>query len=198
MFKKYLSAIVMGVLLLQSFPASADQWNRHSRGRERGFVARRLGPGYRSILWRGHSYLYDGGLFYRYSPVGYIIVEPPLGALVPALPYGYRTVTVEHKPYYFYEDTYYTVAPGGYVVAPPPVALPAQPAYVQEKTVNPAAPRIEQRSDIDTYEIHIPNVDGSYTLVELKKVEKGFVGPQGEFYPEHPTVEKLKVLYGKK
>ena len=25
----------------------------------------------------------------------------------------------------------------------------------------------------------------------------GFVGPQGEYYPGHPTVEQLKILYGK-
>jgi hypothetical protein len=33
--------------------------------------------------------------------------------------------------------------------------------------------------------------------VKLKKTDAGFIGPQGEFYPKHPTIEKLKILYGK-
>ena len=88
------------------------------------------------------------------------------------------------------EDTYYAAAPSGYAVVTLPSATPAP--------VTVAPPKIESKSEIDSYEIHIPNDNGSYTLVILKKVEKGFVGPQGEYYPEHPTVEQLKALYGGK
>jgi len=45
--------------------------------------------------------------------------------------------------------------------------------------------------------IYIPNTDGSYTQVKLSKSGNGYIGPQREYYPEHPTVNQLKALYGK-
>ena len=195
MLRKYLGLVVGASLLLQSFPASAfdhDRWEDH-HGEHRwghGYVVRRIPP-YRSIFWGGVSYLYAEGFFYRHTPAGYIIVEPPMGAIVPVLPPGYTTVVVRETPYYYYDDTYYATAPGGYTVVTPP-AVPAAP----QPAIQVAAK--SESNVIDTYDIYIPNQDGSYTLVTLKKTEKGFLGPQGEFYPEHPTVEKLKLLYGKK
>lgn len=195
MLKKCISVGILAVLLLQSLPAFAD--HDHERWEHRwghGYVARRLPPGYRAVVWAGLTYLFCEGLFYRYTPVGYVIVEPPVGAVVPVLPAGYTTVTVERTPYYYYHDTYYVSAPGGYTVAPPPAVAPQPaPAASVDATV-----KTEYKESIDTYDIYIPNQNGSYTLVTLKKAEKGFIGPQGEFYPEHPTVEQLKALYGKK
>lgn len=49
----------------------------------------------------------------------------------------------------------------------------------------------------ETVTINIPNERGGYTAVVLTRSGKGFVGPQGEFYFGHPTVEQLKILYGK-
>ncbi len=193
MIKKFLGFAVVGALLFQAFPADAhDGWHEDHRWGH-GYVVRRIPP-YRSIFWGGLSYLYAEGLFYRYTPSGYIIVEPPVGAVVPALPPTYSTVVVRGTPYYYYDSTYYAPVPGGYTVVSPAVvsAAPVQPP------LQVASPANTQDASIDTYEIQIPNSDGSYTLVVLKKSEKGFVGPQGELYPEHPTVEKLKVLYGKK
>ncbi|MBN1354076.1 MAG: hypothetical protein JW994_05375 [Candidatus Omnitrophica bacterium] len=45
--------------------------------------------------------------------------------------------------------------------------------------------------------VNIPNSNGSYTSVTLRKYGNGYLGPQGEYYPAHPTVEDLSVLYGK-
>ena len=201
MLKKYLSAAILAVLLLESSPVFADHHWGGDRRWGHGYVARRLPPGYVALTVSGLSYLYCEGLFYRHTPVGYVIVEPPLGAVVPVLPPGYTTVVVQRTPYYYYEDTYYATAPNGYVVAAPPavaaVPTPAPAAPPIQPQVS-ATTKTEYKDTIDTYDIYIPNENGSYTLVTLKKVEKGFVGPQGEFYPEHPTVEKLKMLYGKK
>ena len=47
-------------------------------------------------------------------------------------------------------------------------------------------------------EINIPNGDGSYTSITLTKTEKGFLGPQGEFYADHPTMDQLRERYIKK
>jgi len=49
----------------------------------------------------------------------------------------------------------------------------------------------------DTVVVNIPNSNGSYTRVVLRKSGNGYIGPQGEFYPTHPTVRQLRILYGK-
>ena len=203
MLKKYVGAVIVAVLLFQSFPAFADHdWDRRGdrrwdHGWGHGYVVRRLPPGYRTIIWAGLTYLYCEGLFYRYTPVGYVIVEPPMGVVVPSLPPGYTTVMVRETPYYYYGDAYYVTAPNGYAVTTPPAVSTPAPAAPVAPQVN-ATTKTEYKDAIDTYDIYIPNQNGSFTLVTLKKTEKGFLGPQGEFYPEHPTVEQLKALYGKK
>jgi len=45
--------------------------------------------------------------------------------------------------------------------------------------------------------VNIPNANGGFTSVKLTKFKDGFKGPQGEFYKGHPTVEELRVLYGR-
>ena len=210
MLKKYMGLGIIAVFLFQSFPAFAD-WDRREDRREgrrwdrgwgHGYVVRRVPPGYRTLIWGGLTYFYCEGLFYRHTPAGYIIADPPVGVIVPSLPSGYTTVMVRETPYYTYGDAYYVTAPNGYAVATPPV-VSAPPTVPAPPTVSPApqvgvTTKTEYKDTIDTYDIYIPNKDGSFTLVTLKKTEKGFLGPQGEFYPEHPTVEQLKALYGKK
>lgn len=59
-----------------------------------------------------------------------------------------------------------------------------------------AAPVVVQ-SQVPSFIVNIPNSDGTFTAVKLVKQDNGYVGPQGEYYNSHPTVEQLKVLYGK-
>jgi hypothetical protein len=70
-------------------------------------------------------------------------------------------------------------------------AVPAQSASSQAAL--PAAP---QKLSGDSTIVNIPNSNGKFTPVKLTKYANGFIGPQGEFYPEHPTIAELKVLYG--
>ena len=49
----------------------------------------------------------------------------------------------------------------------------------------------------DEFIVNIPNNHGGYTAVIIKRSGNGFTGPQGEFYPEFPTVSQLKMMYGK-
>lgn len=134
---------------------------------------------------RGHAerYHYRSGRWYRSGWLGFDFVVPSLaiGAVVDVLPLGYSTVVIGGVPYYYYEDAYFRPYPrGGYVVVPAPAMVPAVPASAGEKL-----------------EIHIPNSGGGYTAVTLVKYKDGYIGPQGEFYKGNPTVDQLKVLYGK-
>jgi hypothetical protein len=44
--------------------------------------------------------------------------------------------------------------------------------------------------------VNVPNSKNGFTPVKLVKQGNGYIGPQGEFYPGHPTVDQLKALYG--
>ena len=76
-----------------------------------------------SIVIDGSQYYYCDGIFYRRGLYKYVVVEPPVGAMVPALPLGYEMVVIEGLTYYTYKGIYYQAAlPSGYVVVPQPVS----------------------------------------------------------------------------
>ena len=70
--------------------------------------------------------------------------------------------------------------------------------YVMPSTVERVIVSSERpiRGRSESVVINIPNSNGSYTQVTLTKSGDGYIGPQGEYYTGHPTVEELKVLYG--
>lgn len=53
-------------------------------------------------------------------------------------------------------------------------------------------------SDSEKYDVYLNNGNGTFTLVPLTKTATGFLGPQGEFYTDHPTLEQLNERYMKK
>ena len=125
-----------------------------------------------------------------------------IGAIVESLPSERRVVYVERAPYYYYGGYYYRTCPAGYVVVNPPViatpVTPATPVYATPVVpVAPVSPVVQaQAAGGESIVINVPNRSGSYTPVTLIKYNNGYIGPQGEYY-ENPTVDQLKVLYGK-
>jgi len=112
------------------------------------------------------------------------------------LPNEYTSVIVDGSPYYYSNGYYLTPNSSEYVVVPEPVAaIPAAPAVivtdVAQTSKSPAKYVLP-----DTTTINVPNSKGGFTPVRLVKHENGFVGPEGEYYPGHPTIDELKVLYG--
>ncbi|MFH1878427.1 MAG: hypothetical protein ABH883_06445 [Candidatus Omnitrophota bacterium] len=71
------------------------------------------------------------------------------------------------------------------------IIVPQEPRAVIVPTALPPAP-----ARVDTVTVSIPNSNGSYTQVTLYRSGTGYTGPQGEYYPGHPTVEQLRTLYG--
>ena len=78
---------------------------------------------------------------------------------------------------------------------PPLPPLPPLPAPGAVIANTPAAEPTGMPND--AFMINIPNAKGTYTPVTLRRSGTGFIGPQGEFYPEFPRVEQLKLMYGK-
>ena len=142
-----------------------------------------------AYAWRGCGWR-RCGWGWGWGAVGLVETAAVLNAA-----YQYPYYYANGVPYY-YGNPYYPAAPVGYVgVAQPPVAyVPASaPAAAPSVTQAPAVASVS-----DSVDIHIPNGNGSFTLVTLQKTEKGFLGPQGEFYADHPTEDQLRARYIKK
>jgi len=97
-----------------------------------------------------------------------------------------------YHDYVYYEPYPYYVVYQQPVVYQEPVTV-YQPATTVVQSSPAPAPVTAEGSD---FTVNIPNSRGGYTVVTLKRSGTGFTGPQGEFYPEFPKVEQLKVMYG--
>ena len=98
--------------------------------------------------------------------------------------HGSLTFRFSTWPKVYYAPSYY-VRPA-YVAAPyEPVVYQSVPTAVATATTN------------GYFTINVPNNRGGYTSVDLKRIETGFLGPQGEFYAEFPRVSQLQAIYGR-
>ncbi len=138
--------------------------------------------GARHIIIGGVPYWTYGGIYYQFGDDGYVVVEAPV---VRVLPRHYTVVVIHGVAYYVADDVYYRPAPGGYVVVERPVEVDAKVAV----------PAPEPAGSTITLYVPKKTADG-YTPVTLKKIDGGFLGPQGEFYPVVPPVALLTEMYG--
>ncbi len=140
------------------------------------------------VVYRGSKYDFDHdhGRFSLSWLFGIPVpVIAPVGAVVASLPVGHATIVIGGTRYYHHEKVYYRDYDSGYVV-------------VSDPTVRSTVVRVNDNNvEGNNLFVNIPNSNGSYTEVKLTKKDNGYVGPQGEFYSQHPTVEQLRVLYGK-
>jgi hypothetical protein len=74
---------------------------------------------------------------------------------------------------------------------PPQQVIVAQPAPVVVSQV-PTTTYVG-----DTVTVNVPNSNGGYTAIVLKRSGNGYVGPQGEYYDQIPTTAQLQAMYGK-
>jgi drug/metabolite transporter (DMT)-like permease len=76
-----------------------------------------------------------------------------------------------------------------------------EPPPQQVVVVQPAPVVVAQAPSVvypqDSVTVNVPNDNGGYTAVMLKRSGNGYVGPQGEYYDAMPTTEQLSALYGR-
>jgi hypothetical protein len=82
-----------------------------------------LPGGYLSLSLGGRPYYYYEGVYFQPGPTGYVVVNPPVGAIVPELPPGAETVVVSGTVYYYAGGAFYFAQPNGYAVVPPPLGV---------------------------------------------------------------------------
>ena len=151
--------------------------------------------------WHGSRW-YNNGWFWFDAGVTALTI----GAIAASLPPTYATVYSGGVPYYYYDGVYFRPCPSGYLVVPGPVAAPVivqQPITVAQPVVNApienanAAQAVSPVTQGEYFTVNIPNYKGGYSPVTLTRSGTGFIGPQGEYYPEFPKIKQLKEMYGK-
>jgi len=157
-----------------------------------GYHMHYLPPGGYTIWVGGVRYYYYDGLYYSYAGDGdYVVINPPMGAYVTTIPPDFQQVNINGRIYYTNGGVYYLLTEHhGFKVVPQPMV------YVQPQTVVVEQP--QQAVDAQgAFPVNIPNGNGSFTTVVIRKSGNGFVGPQGEFYATFPSVAQLKAMYAK-
>ncbi len=148
----------------------------------------------------GSRYYYYDGLYYNRFGREYVIVAPPVGAVVHSIPTDFRPVVINGVTYYEDRGTYYVYTRAGYQVVSQPVEL-IQPRVVTAQAEATIATQVNALpvglEPEESFTVNIPNNQGGYTAVLLRRSAKGFVGPQGEFYSDFPKIAQLKVMYAK-
>jgi hypothetical protein len=145
-----------------------------------------LGPGWfwgPTIVYGDVPYYYYDGSYYRVLDGDMVAVEVPIEKPKPIEPA--QAVATSQKKEPAIEATGSTQKP---------VTKTMEGAQAKDQAIN----EIKPSGDLDgPVTINVPNEKGDFTPVKLVKHDKGYIGPQGEFYADHPTVEQLKALYGK-
>ena len=62
--------------------------------------------------------------------------------------------------------------------------------------VREQAERAYMREEMKTVAVNITNSNGSISQVRLKRYGVGYVGTRGEYYPQLPTEDQLRPIYG--
>lgn len=98
--------------------------------------------------------------------------------------------------YSAYIDRANYVGPGDYRPIPP--AYINGPLVFQYVNTPAVVTPVPPNSIIPAYQytVNIPNLRGGYNAVVIKRSGEGFVGPQGEYYPEFPKIFQLQIKYG--
>ncbi len=153
--------------------------------------------GARRVVVAGVPYWAHGGAYYKFEHDGYVLVKAPV---IRVLPRRHRVVVIRGAVYYVSDGVYYRTAPGGYVVVEKPVAVvAAKPQVVESVPVVAAKPQTVESVPVvsDTVTLYVPKRAGDgFVAVTLKKLDGGYLGPQGEFYPAMPPVTLLTEIYG--
>jgi hypothetical protein len=99
---------------------------------DRGSIVRELPSGAVGLNYAGVSYRFSEGVWYEPRGVGYMVVTPPIGLVVPTLPQFVTPISSAGQTYLYANDTYYRARPdlGGYEVVNDPAdsTLPAGPS----------------------------------------------------------------------
>jgi hypothetical protein len=136
-----------------------NRYNHNHYYPPRGYAVGALPRGYVTVGYRGGSYYYHQGIWYRPGGGRFVVVRPALGLFIPVLPPFYTTVWFGGIPYYYADDVYYRWRDDrrGYEVADPPgAASGAEPSAAPQSDlfIYPKNGQNEDQQARDRYECH--------------------------------------------
>ncbi|MHB8813889.1 MAG: DUF6515 family protein [Steroidobacteraceae bacterium] len=137
----------------QILPYGTHMDRRHGHDHvypDRGAVVRDAPRGAAAVNYAGLSFVFAGGVWYERLGPDYIVVDPPIGVVVPQLPAFVTNFNSTGKTYLYANDVFYRPRPdlGGYeVVNDPEDVAPGRPqasAAASPSRVAAAAPSAAQ------------------------------------------------------
>ena len=213
--KKLVSLLLMVSVMLAgsiSFAGGRGSWGGHGGGGHFNYGHGGWGHGYGwhgGYGWGGRGYY--GGWGYGGPAAFWTGFGLTAGALA-LVAYNQPVVYVNDPPVVYPPQVTVMQQPAPQVIyqQQPQQVVVQQPVQQMQYAVppsnNPEPPAYPQRDDnqqdkpdtsIDSsiFNIYLPIGNGTFTVIPLVKTATGFMGPQGEFYLDHPDIEQLKKRY---
>lgn len=176
-----------GVSFSYSSGSGHGHHGEHKRGHHRGHQ-------------RGHGHNHYKS-HHDWFFVNYYEPRPYFPGRIYSLPRQAKFVWAGGERYYSYRGIYYKPSSCGtyYTIVDDPyereqVSNTTINHFYQGNTSQAAADTIGNQSEFD---VNIYNSKGEMVTVKIKKLDNGYIGPQGEFYPEFPKIAQLKEMYTK-
>lgn len=196
-------ALLNLAILIQSAQARASDENR-SQAPYAPYGAYAATPvTYVPVLASGREYYYNNGSFYRRLGDIYLAAPAPVGAVVRTIPAEYKPIVIDGASYYIIHGNVYMQTLNGYQVMPQKPFMIEKYASEQKDAIGApmqatySGPKTTEGNSEESYVVNIPNSNGSYVPVIIKKSRDGYTGPHGEYYQKFPKVEELKSIYAK-
>ena len=148
--KIYMISALITLMLISGLTASAQYGRSHGRYNSRSYhhnrypsrpsvsIIARLPFGAVSVTFGNRYYHYYNGAYYRPYNRGYMIVQPPIGIIVPGLPVGYTQVIICSNPYYRHGNVFYAPYGNRYKVVEEPeeTEIPTMSNDKADKTIS--------------------------------------------------------------
>lgn len=137
--------------------------NRYNHGHyyePRGTFRPSLPGDYRPYFRGGDRFYFSGGVWYAPRGPGFVVIAPPVGLVINALPPYYSTVWIAGVPYYYADNVYYSWQPdqNGYAVVDPPnnADQPSPPpdSAQSDLIIYPKNGQTKEQQAADQFECH--------------------------------------------
>jgi len=156
---------------------------------------------YTVVVIHGIAYYVADDIYYRPAPGSYVMVERPVEAgakvAVPAPEPGAGTITlyVPKKDSDGFTSVVLKKIDGAFL-GPQGEFYPMMPSVAHLAEMY-GVTKEAAKTDDTVVHVQVPKKNGQGTVdVALKRHEQGYLGPQGEFYPQMPSAGQLTEVYG--
>ena len=150
---------LIAILLLGLSTAHAIGAPNNHRGAPKAVVHKPLAvmpKSHKKIVYKGKSYFYTGGRFYRHANGVYVNITAPIGVTIPTLPSGFVTIGTGSNRFFYFGGIYYRQHSTGYTVIERPIDAPdVLPPDDSPLIAYPAGGQSEEQQGRDRYECHL-------------------------------------------